>query len=280
MSVKTDPDRLTRDLAIALEVAVAAGAILLEGQGRRHHADSKRIANDLVTEFDTRSEAAIVSALVRAFPSDTILGEEGGLVTGAGTSGTSRRWLVDPLDGTVNFAHGLPFYCVSIGLEEAGVLRCGVVHAPSLGYTFAAARGQGATMNGAPIAVSDESELSRALLATGFPYDRAISDDNNFEQFIALQRRAQAVRRVGSAALDLAFVARGAFEGYWEMKLKPWDLAAGALLVEEAGGRVSGWSGEPLDVDHGACVATNGRIHDQLVAALVATGIPAAARPQ
>ena len=263
------------ELDVTLAVALAAGKILLQGHGHRHQSASKRTANDLVTEFDTRSEALIVKELTKAFPADAILAEEGGLFQTS--ERPPRRWLVDPLDGTTNFAHGLPFFCVSIALEEKGALVCGVVHAPALGMTFHATRGGGAFLDGQPIHVSDAPDLGRALLATGFPYDRAVSEDNNFDQFIALQRRAQGVRRVGSAALDLSLVARGAFDGYWEMKLKPWDVAAGALLVSEAGGRVTGWRGEALDVDRGACVATNGLVHEALLDELSRAGIPASA---
>jgi myo-inositol-1(or 4)-monophosphatase len=255
------------ELDAALRIAADAGALLRGAAFRHHAAASKRVATDLVTEYDKQSEALIVAALERTFPLDAIVAEEGGARGGAGGA---RRWLIDPIDGTTNFAHGLPFFCVSIALEDEHGLAVGVVEAPALGWTFAAARGAGATLNGAPLRVSDTDDLGRALLATGFPYDRATSPQNNFAEFEALQRRAQGVRRVGAAALDLAMVAAGWLDGYWEMKLKPWDLAAGALLVTEAGGRVSDWRNGPLVVDDGAAVATNGRIHDALVAALAA----------
>ena len=153
-----------------------------------------------------------------------------------------------------------------------------MVYAPALGLEFVAVRGKGSTCNGSAIRVSDEEELGGAMLATGFPYDRHTSPENNFAQFIALQKQAQAVRRLGSAALDLALVAYGTYDAYWEMKLKPWDMAAGALLVEEAGGVLSGWEGEDFDVDHPAVVATNGLLHEPLLGALAAAGIPSAAR--
>jgi myo-inositol-1(or 4)-monophosphatase len=268
-------DTRSDPLDVALSVAEEAGRLVLEGLGRRPAAHAKAASTDLVTEYDQRSEALIVSRLGAAFPGDAILAEEGGLRDG---SRPERRWLVDPLDGTTNFAHGLPLCSVSIALEVAGAVEVGVVAAPGLGWTFAARRGGGATWNGAPIAVSDAASLDGAMLVTGFPYDRQTSPDNNFDQFIAFQRRAQAVRRLGSASVDLCLVARGTFEGYWEMKLKPWDLAAGALIVLEAGGRVTGWRGEPFALERGALVASNGRVHQALLDVLAEAGIPASAR--
>jgi myo-inositol-1(or 4)-monophosphatase len=283
----SDPDPL--ELAIA--AASEAGALLREGLaaraadgelpqfplGRHQRALAKSSDIDLVTEYDRRAEECIVKRLRAAFPGDVVVAEESGM-SAPSSGAAAARWLIDPLDGTTNYAHGLPLFCVSIAREVRGSVEIGVVEAPALGLTFAARRGDGATLNGARMHVSDTDSLARSMLATGFPYDRHTSPDSNFEQFVAFQRRAQAVRRLGAAALDLALVAHGTYDGYWEMKLKPWDLAAGALLVEEAGGRVTGWRGEPLAVDRGAAVASNGRIHDELLAVLAATGIPAPAR--
>ncbi|HUQ08273.1 MAG TPA: inositol monophosphatase family protein [Kofleriaceae bacterium] len=256
---------LTFDLSFARRIASEAGGILKSGAFQSHVADRKRVETDLVTEYDRRSEKLIVEAIREQFPGDLILAEEGGQ-TGAPASG--RRWLIDPLDGTTNFAHGLPFFCVSIALEVEGEPIIGVVQAPALGWSFWAARGEGAWWNGRRLAVSGTPTLGEALLATGFPYDRKTSPENNFDQFVAMKKQAQGVRRLGAAALDLAMVGAGWLDGYWEMKLKPWDLAAGALIVTEAGGRVSAWSGGAFVVDSGEAVATNGRIHDALVAAL------------
>jgi myo-inositol-1(or 4)-monophosphatase len=256
------------DLALARRLAMEAAALLMAGAGRRHPAEEKGRATDLQTDYDRAAERLIVAGLTAARPADAIVAEEGSAVPGS----AGRRWLVDPLDGTTNFAHGLPFFCVSIALvgEQGGVV--GVVDAPALGWHFYAASGRGAFLveRGLPrpIVVSDTADLGHALLATGFPYDRQTSEQNNFAQFVALQKRAQAVRRVGSAALDLAMTAAGWFDGYWEMKLKPWDLAAGALLVQEAGGTVTNWSGRPFCADDGEAVATNGHIHPQLLSAL------------
>jgi myo-inositol-1(or 4)-monophosphatase len=255
------------DLGLARQLASEAGGLLKTAAFRPHAGESKRVATDLVTEWDRRSEKLIVDGLRAARPDDHIVAEEGGAL-GAPPGPGVRRWLIDPLDGTTNFSHGLPFFCVSIGLEADGILEVGVVQAPALGWSFFAARGQGAFWNGKPISVSETAELDRALLATGFPYDRKISDDNNFAEFVALKKLTHGVRRVGAAALDLAMVAAGWLDGYWEKKLKPWDLAAGALLVLEAGGKVSAWDGGPLSVDSGAAIATNGRIHDALRSSL------------
>jgi myo-inositol-1(or 4)-monophosphatase len=258
------------DLRFARRVASEAGGLLRSAAFRAHLTDTKRVLTDLVTEYDRRSEALIVDAIRQTYPHDRILAEEGGEVAGA--PGSTRRWLVDPLDGTTNFAHGLPFFCVSIALEEAGHLKVGVVQAPALGWSFWAQAGQGAWLGARSeerrLRISDTYELSGALLATGFPYDRATNPDNNFAEFVHLKKQVHGVRRVGAAALDLAMVAAGWLDGYWEKKLKPWDLAAGALLVKEAGGTVTAWNGAPFDVDSGAAVATNGRFHAELVGAL------------
>jgi myo-inositol-1(or 4)-monophosphatase len=264
MSKSVDPqDLLYLDAALAL--AAEAGALLLSAGGRAQQTESKSAAIDLVTRFDKASEDLIVRGLSARFPGHRILAEEGG---DRGGDPEAPRWIVDPLDGTTNFAHGLPFFAVSIACEARGVLRAGVVAAPALGWTFAAARGAGARRNGQPIAVSATAEVGQALLATGFPYDRRTSQKNNFAQFLTLKRQAQGVRRFGAAALDLSLVATGWLDGYWEMKLNPWDLAAGVLLVEEAGGRTSGWAGEATDIHSGQVVATNGHIHDELLGIL------------
>jgi myo-inositol-1(or 4)-monophosphatase len=288
-------------LAIAVEAARAAGRTLLEGfgqgpaalLGRRQGVDTKSAAYDLVTEFDRRSEALLVAKLAAAFPDDEIIAEEGG-----SHAGTKARWYVDPLDGTTNFAHGLPMFCVAIGrvtgssappsggaARSGGAGPCddgrvdvGVIHAPVLGWTFTATRGGGAWCGDRRLAVSTNDALASAMFGTGFPSDRATSADNNFAQFVAVKPRVRAVRRLGSAALDQALVAAGTYDGFWEMKLKPWDLAAGSLLVEEAGGQTTGWAGEPLSLVRGAIVASNGRLHGRLLELLASPGLPAAVR--
>jgi myo-inositol-1(or 4)-monophosphatase len=225
---------------------------------------SKSTANDLVTEWDSRSEVLLVERLTAMAPGVPILAEEAGL---HGTGG-GARWLVDPIDGTVNFAHGVPLWSISIAYEEGGHLLAGVVVAPVLGWEFAAARGEGATMNGEPMRVSATVRLGKALLSTGFPYDVGTAAVDNLAEWCHLMKRSGGVRRLGSAAIDLAFVARGWFDGHWERRLKPWDLAAGIVLVEEAGGRVSSASGGSVDLERGEVVATNGLLHDELLSEL------------
>jgi len=264
-----------RELAVARRIAVEAGAILREGAGRRHVSDQKRTAVDLVTEYDRRAEAHVVAELQKAFPDDAIVAEEGGGAAG----GSGRRWLVDPLDGTTNFSHGLPFFCVSIAVEDADGSLAGVVEAPALGWQFFAARGAGAFLverarsssagdEGRRLAVSDTDALASSLLATGFPYDTAASANNNLAEWSRIYPKTQGLRRVGAAALDLCFVAAGWMDGYWELKIKPWDVAAGALFVTEAGGRVTDYRGGAFRSDGGEILATNGRLHDALIAAL------------
>jgi myo-inositol-1(or 4)-monophosphatase len=262
-----------RELAAARRIAAEAGAIVRHGAGRRHASSQKRTSVDLVTEYDRRSEAHIVAALRAAFPDDEVVAEEGG-----GQPGSSgRRWLVDPLDGTTNFAHGLPFFCVSIAVEDARGPLAGVVEAPALGWQFFAARGGGAFLvekerSAAErrLAVSDTDALASSLLATGFPYDTSSSARNNLAEWAHVYPMTQGLRRVGAAALDLCFVAAGWMDGYWELKIKPWDVAAGALFVAEAGGRVSDYRGQPFRSDGGEILATNGRLHDALAAAIAA----------
>jgi myo-inositol-1(or 4)-monophosphatase len=248
-------------LAAALEAAREAGAILSRGWGAAGEPAYKADV-DPVTEYDGLAEAAIVARLRERFPGHAILAEEGGARPGDGR----QRWVVDPLDGTVNFAHGLPLFAVSIALEVDGATELGVVLAPVLGWEFVATRGGGATLGGKPIRPSRQALLARALLVTGFPYDRRTSAENNFANFLAFQVRAGAVRRLGAASLDLCFVACGWLDGYWEMKLKPWDVAAGELIVREAGGRTSDFLGGAPRPE--SIVASNGLIHDQMLAVL------------
>jgi myo-inositol-1(or 4)-monophosphatase len=264
----TPADELDRLLAVARDAAAAATALL--GGARPSEIRTKDNPRDLVTEWDVASEALIRARLTSGAPDIPILGEEEG---GAG-AGVPRRWLVDPIDGTVNFAHGLPLWCVSIGLELEGEAVIGVIAAPALGWTFWARRGGGAFVDDARdggvtrMRASAVPRLDQALVVTGFPYDRATSPHNNFAQWEHLQRKAGACRRLGAAALDLALVARGHLDGYWERRLKPWDVCAGAVLVEEAGGRVTNTRGGPFLPQGGEALATNGAIHEELLAEL------------
>ncbi len=249
---------------LALDAAREAAKILAPGFRHRPVAEHKG-AVDLVTEFDRASEAYLAERLVRE-TGFACVGEEAGGERAADPN--DPTWYVDPLDGTTNFVHGHPFYCVSIGLTVAGTPRLGAVFAPALSLAWTGIAGRSATRNGEPCAVSSTASFDAAMLGTGFPYDRKTSADNNFDAFVALKKQVQAVRRCGSAAIDLCFVADGTYDGYWERKLRPWDLAAGAAIVLGAGGRLSSFDGMSPDLLQGHLVATNGRIHDALVAAL------------
>ncbi|MCX8160249.1 MAG: inositol monophosphatase [Candidatus Saccharicenans sp.] len=243
-------------LPAARKAALEAGRYLLQGLSQSKKVSYKGQV-DLVTSFDRRSEEIIYDRLSRAFPGHSFLAEEEIRHDRA----SDYCWLVDPLDGTTNYAHGLPVFCVSIALAFKGEIILGVVYDPNRQEIFMAVRGQGANLNGHPIRVSRTRRLDRSLLATGFPYDVRTSRDNNLDHFSNFAVRAQAIRRLGSAALDLCYVACGRFDGYWEKKLKPWDLAAGVLLVEEAGGRVSDLQGKKFKLPGPHVVASNGHIH-------------------
>jgi myo-inositol-1(or 4)-monophosphatase len=245
-----------------VQVAEGAGRVLLPFYGQLGAGDASRKGDrrrDLVSEADLAAEEYILAQI----PSDAaVIAEESGERSGSG-----ERWVVDPLDGTINFLHGLPFWCVSIAIMDEAGLRDAVVHAPALGWTFAAARGEGCTMNGAPVSVSQVTEIGDAILATGFPYARDTVADNNLDNVPRVGIAAGGLRRMGSAALDLALTAAGRLDGYWELHLSPWDVAAGTLLVREAGGTVTDFHGRPESerVLFGAhIVASNGALHDQI----------------
>jgi myo-inositol-1(or 4)-monophosphatase len=257
-------------LSAAVETAQEAGKILLEEFARPPHITYKGDV-DIVTQADRRSEQCIVARLEKYFPGHAIAAEEG-----TGQESASRfRWHVDPLDGTTNFAHGYPCFCVSIGLAEGDTLLAGVVFNPVSGEMFAAARGEGATLNGTKIHVSKIPTLATSLLVTGFPAQKRHSNPN-IHYYWDFTLRSHGVRRDGSAALDLASVAAGRLEGFWEFGLKPWDTAAGILLVEEAGGRVSEFDGAPYKLGGRSILATNGLVHEdmQRVAAEIAARNP------
>lgn len=227
--------------------------------GRPLTIESKAVRNDLVTEADRASEALIVHRLRDAFPESSILGEESGVHHGS----NGQRWIVDPLDGTTNFAHGYPPFCVSIGYEEEGVLVAGVIYAPKLDECFTARRGGGAALNGSPIRVSRIETLAEGLACTGFaPRQR----ERNLPEFAMMMDVVHAVRRDGSAALDLAYVAAGRFDCFWEYGLQAWDIAAGTLIIREAGGRVTGIDGAEVALAGEHVMATNGKVHDEMLA--------------
>lgn len=250
-------------LNLAIQAARAAGSVLIEKLAKGVVVEHKG-AIDLVTEADREAETAAVNTIRAVCPQHSILAEEGDY--GAGLS--SHRWIIDPLDGTTNFAHGFPWFAVSIAYEVNGVIEAGVVFNPCSGELYSAGRGTGSYLNGRRLKVSSVDRLDQAMLATGFPYDMKVDTVNNFDHFQNMQLAAQACRRPGAASLDLACVAAGRFDGYWEMKLKPWDVAAGALLVVEAGGVVSDFDGHPFQVDGKEYLASNGLIHEQMIAVL------------
>jgi len=215
---------------------------------------------DLVTQADRAAEALVVKLLHRDFPGDDILTEE----TTRDRTQSDRRWIIDPLDGTTNYAHRFPFWCVSIAFECRGRVELGAIYNPNLKELFTVRKGQGAWLNGKRIKVSSQRVLKKSLLATGFPYDVHYSRKDNLDNFKRFIKRAQAVRRPGSAALDLAYVACGRLDGFWEMKLKTWDMAAASLMVTEAGGKLSGFKGQKFSIYVPECLASNGKIHRQM----------------
>ena len=249
-------------LKFAEDIARKAGEILRHYSTREKFVESKGRAN-LVTAADKESEALIIEAIRKRYPDHAILAEESGALSGSGPA--QAKWIIDPLDGTTNFAHQYPFYCVSIGLEQAGVMTCGVVYDPVRDELFSAAAGQGSFLNGKRLAVSDVSKLSDALLITGFPYNLRDHIDRLVGDFKTFLQESQAVRRGGSAALDLCYVAGGRCDGFWEMNLHPWDTAAGKVILEEAGGRVTDYQGNPFSIYQKQIVASNSRIHDEVI---------------
>ncbi len=254
-------------LYTAIHAARAAAQIHQSGVGQDLGIATKSNETDLVTRIDKESEARIREILLSSYPNHVVLGEEEGQQgTGQNNQGP-YRWIVDPLDGTLNYAHGFPFYCVSVGLEIHGVLEVGVVLDSVRNELFTAVRGGGALLNGAPISVTQEDTLRRSMLATGFTYDPDTAAEN-VAVFGRMLARCRTVRRPGAAALDLAYVACGRIDGFWELKLNPWDVAAGVLLVTEAGGQVTGGSGEPYQLGEKVLVTSNGAIHESLLAAL------------
>jgi myo-inositol-1(or 4)-monophosphatase len=251
---------------VAHAAAARAGA-LLRARYRDRHEVSFKSEVDLVTVVDREAEALIVATITAAFPDHGIVAEES--PPRAGTD--SHCWYVDPIDGTTNFAHGFPHFAVSIALARDQELLLGLVHDPVRDETFTAVRGDGARLNGAPVMVSPVTTLSAALLATGFPYDRRQHAEFYLDFWLDAIRRVQGIRRGGSAALDLCWLACGRLDGFWEWKLKPWDTAAGRLVVEEAGGRVTDFSGAVHRLDGDETAASNGHLHAELLAMLSTT---------
>jgi myo-inositol-1(or 4)-monophosphatase len=250
-------------LATAIEAVLEAGRIQLASFGKDGLQIDKKGAIDLVTEVDVAVERRFRAFIGERFPEHAILAEEmGGPAPG---SAARHCWVYDPIDGTTNFAHGLPIFCASLALEIDGVVSVGAIYDPTREELFTAERGGGAYLNGRRLAVTQAESLIDALLCTGFHYDIHGSGEAVLELFGAFVRRARAVRRLGSAALDLCYLAAGRFDGFWEARLKPWDVAAGVLIVEEAGGVVSTYDGGAFTIRGGELVAANGALHPQLL---------------
>ena len=246
---------------IAVEAALAAGKIQRE---RSHKIGriSKKGSHDLVTEVDTLCEQEVIRIIKKRFPGHLFLAEESRASQG---KSSPSKWIIDPLDGTINYAHGFPCYCVSIGLEHEGKIIVGVVYNPCLDELFVAEKGKGATLNSDPISVSTIPKLKDSLLVTGFNPEVVHSLNDNIDTFRNFMKASQAVRRPGSAAMDLCYTAMGRFEGFWELKLNSWDVAAGFLIMQEAGGKVTKLNGNPLSVYDREILASNGLVHQEML---------------
>lgn len=252
-------------LDLAVRLAREAGAIQKDRYETDLEIQTKSASIDLVTEVDRACEKLIVDGIQANRPGDAVLAEEG---SGDDREGAEWRWVVDPLDGTTNFAHAYPRFCVSIAVEHHDERVVGVVYDPLLDELYTAIKGEGAFLNGRPIHVSDEQNLDNALLATGFAYDVRKTRDDNIAEFARFLKATRAVRRDGSAALDLCYVAAGRLDGFWEFKLRAWDVAAGFLIVDEAGGRCSDASGGPPLRSGSETVASNGHLHEAMIGLL------------
>ncbi len=249
-------------LNVAIEAAREAGRFLKLSVGKVRNVEQKKgEERNLVSEIDRGAEERIIGIIKRHYPAHAILAEE----SGGSEAPAEYRWIIDPLDGTTNFLHGLPIFCVSIGVEHKGEVVAGVVYDPCRDEMFTAEKGSGAFLNGKRLKVSGSARLIESLLVTGFPYDIAANPDAAVERFVEFLMAAQGVRRLGSAALDLAYVAAGRFDGFWEVYLNPWDMAAGALFVREAGGMTTDMNGAPLNIYQKRVVASNGIIHQAML---------------
>lgn len=252
-------------LATAIEAAKEAGKFLKFSVGRVKNIETKQgEERNLVSEIDKGSEEKIIGIIKRKYPSHAILAEE----SGANDSRSDYKWVIDPLDGTTNFLHGLPVFCVTIGIEFKGEIVGGVVYDPNLDELFTAEKGSGAFLNGKRMKVTSASKLIDSLLVTGFPYDIAQNPDNAIAHFVNFVVEGQGIRRLGSAALDLSYVAAGRFDGFWEVNLNPWDMAAGVLFVREAGGKVTDFLGSESTIYKKQVLASNGVIHDAMLSVL------------
>jgi myo-inositol-1(or 4)-monophosphatase len=253
-------------LNVAIEAAKEAGKFLKRSLGNVRNIQLKAgQEKNLVTEVDKRSEDIIIKIIKQHFPHHDILAEESGSRKGASSD---YRWVIDPLDGTTNFTHGFPVFCVSIAVEHNGKIIAGVIYDPNFDELFTSERGNGAFLNAKRITVSTRKTLTQSMLVTGFPYNITENPNNAVEHFVSFLMKAQAVRRMGSAAIDLAYVAAGRYEGFWEVALNPWDMAAGALLVEEAGGTITDFKGDGFSIYKPEVLASNGIVHREMMEVL------------
>jgi myo-inositol-1(or 4)-monophosphatase len=259
-------DQVSHDALLETAIAASkeAGALLLDYVKSGFRVEHKNPIN-LVTDADRAAEECVIDRIRKHFPAHCFLAEERGRIE---QSPSPYLWVIDPLDGTTNFAHGYPAYCVSIGLEYRGRCILGAVFDPSRDELFTAIEGRGARLNGQPIHVSDTTALDSSLLVTGFAYDIRESPRNNLDHFVKFALKAQGMRRTGSAALDLCYVAAGRFDGFWEVQLNPWDMAAGSVIVQEAGGRLTNFCGNDLSIYGQELVASNGHIHQAMLQVL------------
>jgi myo-inositol-1(or 4)-monophosphatase len=247
-----------------INISKEAGELIRSKFNTNFSFEFKSNESDIVTEVDTASEKIIVDFIKKKYPSHGIITEEGG----TSLSKSEYNWVIDPIDGTTNFAHGLPIFAVSIGVQKNGETVAGVVYDIMLNVVYSAELKGGAFENDKKIKVNDNSNLRRALLVTGFPYNVAENPENALEKFAALTKASRGIRRLGSAAIDFCYVAKGVFDGFWEVHLKPWDMCAGKLIVEEAGGLVTDFDGKKIDIFSKKILATNGKVHDAMIEVL------------
>ena len=244
-----------------IAISKEAGEVVREGFNKNLKIEYKSNESDLVTNIDKASEKLITDFVKKKYPSHGILAEESGNIK----EGTEYIWIIDPLDGTVNFAHGLPIFSISIGIQKNGKTIAGVVYDIVQDILYSAESGGGAFADDEKIKVSDNSNLAHSILVTGFPYNIHQNPFNALEKFVSLTRKARGIRRLGSAAIDFCYVARGVFDGFWEVFLNPWDICAGKLILEEAGGNVTNFSGEQIGVNSKQILASNGKIHEDML---------------
>jgi len=244
-----------------IDLSKQAGSLIREGFGKQFKVDFKTNEINLVTEIDTASEKLITDFIKKKYPSHGILAEE----SGETNNSSEYLWVIDPLDGTTNFAHGLPIFAVSIGLQKNGETIAGVVYDVMQDIVYAAEKGSGATAKSVKIKVSENNNLQHSLLVTGFPYNIKKNPDKALERFTTLSKKSRGIRRLGSAAIDFCYVATGVFDGFWEVHLNPWDICAGNLIVEEAGGIVTDFDGKPIDIFTKRILCTNRKIHQKMI---------------